>query len=97
VVLRALGPSLSNAGIADPLLDPTLEVHTANGSTLATNDDWRNDFRAKNVDAAHLGPSDDRESALYETLAPGNYTVIVRGKNNATGVALVEAYDLGAP
>jgi len=97
VVLRALGPSLANAGIADALPDPTLEVHTANGSTLATNDDWRNDFRAKNVDAAHLGPSDDRESALYETLAPGNYTAIVRGKNNSTGVALVEVYDLGVP
>ena len=97
VVLRALGPSLSNAGIADPLLDPTLEVHTANGSTLATNDDWRNDFRAKNVDAVHLGPSDDRESALYETLTPGNYTAIVRGKNNATGIAVVEVYDLGVP
>jgi len=39
-------------------------------------------------------PGDGREPAIIADLAPGNYTAIVRGVNNTTGVALVEVYDL---
>ena len=92
IVLRAIGPSLASSGIANPLLDPTIELHDGNGASLASNDDWRNP-QLQAVYATLLPPSDDRESAIVAPfLAPGNYTAIVRGKGDTTGVALVEAY-----
>jgi hypothetical protein len=95
VVVRALGPSLSAAGIQDAMSDPVLELRNANGAVLESNDNWASASGADNIRAAHLAPSDDRESALYRNLAPGNYTAIVRGSNNSVGVAVVEVYDLG--
>jgi hypothetical protein len=92
LVLRAIGPSLTNFGIANPLLDPTLELRDGNGGLIELNDDW-NDNQRQAVNATQFTPTDDRESAIVEPfLTPGNYTAIVRGKNNTTGVALVEAY-----
>jgi len=92
VVLRAIGPSLASSGIANPLLDPTIELHDGDGALLGFNDDWRSP-QLQAVYATVLAPTDDRESAIVAPfLAPGNYTAVVRGKNNTTGVALVEAY-----
>jgi phospholipase/lecithinase/hemolysin len=92
LVLRALGPSLASSGIANPLLDPTLEVYDGNGALLVLNDNWV-DFNTQAVNATLLAPSDDREAAFVAAfLTPGAYTAIVRGKAGATGVALVEAY-----
>jgi len=92
IVLRAIGPSLANSGIANPLLDPTLELHDGNGGSLGFNDDWRSP-QLQAVYATLLAPTDDRESAIVAPfLAPGNYTAVVRGKGDTTGVALVEAY-----
>jgi hypothetical protein len=92
VVLRALGPTLANAGIANPLLDPTIELRNNNGALIGLNDNWK-DSQVQAVNATLLAPTDDRESAIVAPfLTPGNYTAVVRGKNNATGVALVEAY-----
>jgi phospholipase/lecithinase/hemolysin len=92
VVLRAIGPSLSSSGITNPLLDPTIELHDGNGSMIAFNDDWRSP-QLQAVYATMLAPTDDRESAIVAPfLTPGNYTAIVRGKDDTTGVALVEAY-----
>lgn len=91
-VLRAIGPSLANSGIANPLLDPTIELHDGNGSSLGFNDDWRSP-QLQAVYATLLAPTDNRESAIVAPfLAPGNYTAVVRGKADTTGVALVEAY-----
>lgn len=92
LVVRAIGPSLASSGIANPLLDPTLEIYDGNGTLLAFNDDWI-DFDTQAVNATLLAPSDDRESAFVAAfLTPGNYTAVVRGKAGTTGVALVEAY-----
>ena len=93
VVIRAIGPSLTTAGISNALQDPTLSVYDKNGSVIGTNDNWR-DAQQPEVVANGLAPTDDRESALYESLPPGNYTAVVRGKDNKTGVALVEVYNL---
>jgi hypothetical protein len=93
VIVRAIGPSLAQHGIINPLLDPTLELHNGNGTVIAFNDNWR-DTQQTEIEATGLAPSDDRESAIVRTLAPGNYTAIVRGKNNTIGVALVEVYGL---
>lgn len=94
VVLRAIGPSLAGMGITQPLLDPTLELHDNNGAVIGFNDDWL-DSQYQAVSAVRLVPPDDHESAIVQPFLPaGNYTAIVRGKDNTTGVALVEAYRL---
>jgi phospholipase/lecithinase/hemolysin len=94
MVFRALGPSLASSGIANPLLDPTLELYDSNGTLIAFDDDWKIP-QVQAVRAVNLVPPDDRESAIVSAfLSPGNYTAVVRGKNGTTGVALVEAYRL---
>jgi hypothetical protein len=92
VIVRAIGPSLSAVGIANALQDTVLELHDSNG-TIASNDDWRSTQEQEIIDTG-VPPTDDRESAIVANLAVGNYTAIVRGKDNTTGVVLVEAYNL---
>lgn len=98
VVVRAIGPSLSGANIQGSLQDPTLELHDSNGATVRSNDNWktREDGTSQQaeIEATTIPPTDDRESAIVATFAPGNYTAIVRGTNNSTGVGLVELYNL---
>lgn len=93
VLVRAIGPTLTNFGVPNALQDPTLNLHDGNGALLASNDDWRTDQEA-HILATIIAPTDDRESAIFRNLLPGAYTAIVRGSSNSTGVALVEAYQL---
>jgi hypothetical protein len=93
VVARAIGPSLSNAGVANPLQDPTLELRDSHGILLAANDDWK-DSQQTEVESSGLAPQNNAESALVTRLGPGAYTAIVRGKSDSTGVGLVELYRL---
>lgn len=95
VIVRGIGPSLATSGLSGLLADPVLELHDASGRLVATNDDWKTDQRIE-IESTGLSPSDDRESAIIQTLAPGNYTLILRGKGDGSGVGLVEAYDLSA-
>lgn len=97
VVVRGIGPSLAGFGIAGPLSDPTLELHDGAGTLISSNDNWADGPDAAAIQARGLAPSQQAESALLATLGPGNYTAIVRGINNTTGVALVEVYDLSPP
>ncbi len=92
VLVRALGPSLTGAGVAGALSDPVLELHDTNGNSL-TNDNWR-ETQALEIEASTVPPGNDKEAAIVSTLTPGNYTAVVRGKEDATGVALVEVYHL---
>ena len=92
VILHAIGPSLASSGVPNPLEDPVLELRDPNGALIASNDDWQ-EHQAE-VNATLLAPSDPRESAIVARLYPANYTAIARGKNGATGVALVDAYYL---
>jgi hypothetical protein len=85
-VVRAVGPS---TGVAGALADPMLELRNGNGDLLVSNDNYYYDY---NIVANHLAPTNSLESALWDLLAPGNYTAIVRGVGDTTGVALVEAY-----
>ena len=94
VIVRAIGPSVPLAGT---LADPTLALHDGNGALIVSNDNWRTGGQEAEIIATGLPPSNDLESAIIRTLAPGNYTAIVRGVNDTTGVALVEVYDLGPP
>jgi hypothetical protein len=94
VIIRAIGPSLTAAGVPEALQDPTLEVHNENGTVIATNDDWATDSNAAKVTAAAIAPTDPRESAIYLNIAPGGFTAIVRGKDDTKGNALVEVYNV---
>jgi hypothetical protein len=92
VLLRAIGPSIT--GIAGVLADPILELNRPGLPTI-TNDNWQDDpVQAAAIIATGIPPTNNLESAIDVTLLPGAYTAIVRGKNNTTGVALVEVYDL---
>ncbi len=95
VIVRAIGPSLGEVGVADPLANPILELHYPDGSTVVTNNNWRETQEAE-ILATGLAPSDDLESAIVATLDPGPYTAILRGVNGGIGVGLVEAYDLSS-
>ncbi|MFL6589222.1 MAG: beta strand repeat-containing protein [Chthoniobacterales bacterium] len=93
VLVRGIGPTLANSGVTNPLADPTLELHDSNGGTVASNDNWK-DTQQSEIEATTIPPTDNAESAIVHTLAPGKYTAILKGKNSATGVALVELYNL---
>jgi len=99
VVIRGIGPSLSSSSVPNPLQDPTLELHNRDGDKIATNDNWKIDDATQQsqetaLQATGLAPSDSRESAILITLTPGNYTAILAGKNNTSGVGLVEIYNV---
>jgi hypothetical protein len=93
VLLRAIGPSLTDFGVADVLADPVLELHGPGVFATITNNDWR-DTQEDEIAATGIPPTDDLESAIVATLPPGSYTAVVRGNGDTSGVALVEVYDL---
>ena len=102
VIMRAIGPDLSHDGVPDPLQDPTLELHDGIGALIASNDNWQTTIiggivtqdQVSDIMNSALAPGDPKESAIIADLPVGNYTAIVRGWNNTTGVALVEVYDI---
>gem|GEM_PF-5361632 len=95
VLLRAIGPSLTASGVPDALADPVLELHGPSPFVTVTDDNWRDDpAQEALIIASGIQPTNDLESAIDATLVPGNYTAIVRGQNNTSGVGLVEVYDL---
>jgi hypothetical protein len=91
VIVRAIGPSLNLPG---KLADPTLELRDSNGALLEANDNWVDSPNIQAIIDSTIPPTNNLESAIVRNLTPGNYTAIVRGVNNTTGVALVEAYGL---
>ena len=93
ILLRAKGPSLAAAGVADALQDPVLDLHDSNGNLIGSNDNWK-DSQQGQVEATGQVPTDGRESAIIMTLPQGSWTAIVRGKNGATGVGQVEVFRL---
>jgi arylsulfate sulfotransferase len=94
MVLRALGPSLSRFGLSNVLKDPVLRVYDHSGTLIASNDNWQSDPNHFTVESNGLTPANLSESAIAPNLAPGAYTVIVRGKDPSPGIGLVELYDI---
>ncbi len=93
VLIRAIGPTLAAAGVANVLVDPQLAL-VSNGATIASSDNWQTAANAADIVATGLAPTDARESAILATLNPGAYTAVVSGAAGASGIALVEVYDL---
>ncbi len=93
VLLRVIGPSLTQLGIPDALANPMLELRGPSELISMTNDNWR-DTQEAAIQATGIPPTNNLESAIDATLAPGAYTAIVRGSGDTSGVALVEVYDL---
>ena len=102
VIIRAIGPELIPFGVPDVLANPTLELHNGAGAVIASNDDWQTTIigsiitqdQVQEILNSGRAPADTRESAIIANLPAGNYTAIVRGVSDTTGVALVEVYDL---
>jgi hypothetical protein len=94
VIVRAIGPELTQHGVPNPLADPILDLHNNTGVLIGSNDNWMDAPNVQEIMNSGHAPTDPRESAIIATLPPGNYTAIVRGVSNTTGVALVEVYDL---
>jgi hypothetical protein len=102
VIIRAIGPELTPFGVPNALANPVLELHNGTGALIATNDDWQTTIlggiitgsQVSDIQNSGHAPTAASESAIIADLQPGNYTAILRGVNNTTGVALVEVYDL---
>ncbi|MEY2572811.1 MAG: hypothetical protein QOJ87_1024 [Verrucomicrobiota bacterium] len=97
VIARAIGPSLKVNGnpVTGRLMDPVLELHDSNGATL-TNDNWRTGGQETEIQQSGLAPADDHEAAIIRTVPAGNYTAVISGAGNSSGIGLVEVYDLGS-
>ncbi len=102
VIIRALGPELTQHGVAGALHNPYLELYNGTGALIASNDNWVSTIiggiitqnQVRDIMNSGYAPSNGLESAIIADLPPGNYTAIVRGVNDTTGVGLVEVYDL---
>ena len=102
VIIRAIGPELTQYGVPDVLADPTLELHDGTGALIASNDNWMTTIiggiitanQVSDIQNSGHAPGNPLESAIIANLSPGSYTAIVRGVNNTMGVALAEVYDL---
>jgi uncharacterized delta-60 repeat protein len=98
VLLRAIGPSLTQSGVPNALADPVMELHGPDAFVTIINNNWRDDpVQEAAINASGIPPPDDLESAIDAALAPGTYTAILRGNDNTSGVALIEVYDLNPP
>jgi uncharacterized protein GlcG (DUF336 family) len=93
VLVRALGPSLAPFGVVDVLTNPTIELRDPNGTLVAANDNWKQ-IQQTTIQATGLQPPNDAEAAIFTILPSGAFTVIVRGANGTTGIALLEIYNL---
>jgi hypothetical protein len=95
LVLRGLGPSIGTGpgAIANPLPDPTLTLVDQNGATIFANDNWQ-DSQGSQIAATGLGLSNPLESAILVTLPPGNYTALLADAHGATGIGLLEIYNV---
>jgi hypothetical protein len=95
IVVRGIGPSLSQFGLTPLLADPTLELRDRNGALLVSNDNWQDDpVSAGELTAAGFAPTDPNESGIFTSLPSGQFTAVLAGKNAGIGIGLIEIYNL---
>lgn len=95
ILLRGIGSSLTTGGVTNPLQDPLIELHDAQGALIVANNDWGSSADAAAITASGLAPTNPKESAIIRTLSPGLSTVILQGADAGSGVGSVEIYNLG--
>ena len=93
VLVRAIGPSLTQFGVAGVLANPALEIHDQTGALIASNNDWQDSQKAA-IEARGLAPANAAEAAVSLTLLPGAYTAVMSDEANGGGIGLIEVYDL---
>ena len=95
ILVRGLGPTLAQPpfNVTGVLADPFLSLRDVNGTVLWNNNDWKDSQQAQ-IQATGMAPPNNLESAILRTVAPGNYTAILSGRNSTTGIGLVEVYKL---
>ena len=91
LLLRGIGPSLTDFGVTNALADPVLELHNSDGDLISSNDSWKSN-QQDDIEATGLPPTKDAEAAILATLPAGAYTAIEKGKDGGTGIGLVEVY-----
>lgn len=97
VILRALGPSLTNFGVSGALPDPAISLYDSSRHIIATNDNWQTDAGSAFMAQNGFAPDNPLEAAMLQTLTPGAYTMVVRGRNGTEGISLAEIYRLHSP
>src|SRR5205814_494504 len=95
ILLRGIGPSLSQFGIppANVLKDPVIELHASDGSLIVSNDNWKDSPQRNQIERSAFQPSDEREAVILATLQPGAYSAVLSGSGNTTGIGILEIYD----
>jgi len=93
VVVRGLGPTLTQFGVSGALADPELSLVDSNGNIVRGNNNWK-DTQQVAIQATGLAPPNDLEAAILATVAAGRYTAILSGNGGGTGIGLVEVYKL---
>ena len=94
VVIRGLGPTLTQHGVSGALADPFVSLRDVNGNVVYSNNNWK-DTQPAAIQLSGLAPSNDLESAIIITLPAGHYTAILSGNGGGTGIGLIEVYKLG--
>lgn len=100
LLIRGIGPTLAGYGVAGALSDAYLRLRNEAGATVERNDDWEISNNAADVPEAAKAvgafalPSGSKDAALLITLPPGSYTAELSGVRGATGIGLLEIYEL---
>lgn len=97
VLIQAIGPELLADNVVGALVDPVLTIFDASGQEIATNDNWDDTQGDLITDLWGGNPpfaAGSLSSGIVLTLDPGSYTAVISGKDDTTGVALVEVYEV---
>ena len=98
VLIRAIGPGLGAFGVAGTISDPRIDLFDAAGKIVLTNDNWTTTTVGGATTFTSVGAfgltTGSRDAALVANLAPGAYTAQVSGVGTASGIALLEVYDI---
>lgn len=97
LLVRAIGPTLTDFGVSNALSDPSLVLAPLNEASIAGNDNWSGDATlvsvSNTVGAFSLIDPASLDAALVETIGSGPFTAQVNGAHSSPGIALVEVYD----
>ncbi len=96
VLIRGIGPTLAQFGVAGALADPQLQLFRGD-AVIQSNNDWGGTAQLRTAfeQVAAFGlPPTSLDAALLATLPPGQYSVQLSGAAATNGVALIEVYEM---